>query len=64
MTNFESILKNFYIEPINENKYPKFGKAGRQDYLFTYKKMWFSERTRVFSLRQHVKARFALVEIL
>lgn len=49
MTNFESILKNFYIEPINENKYPKFGKAGRQDNLFTYKKMWFSERTHVFS---------------
>jgi hypothetical protein len=38
MTNFESILKNFYIEPINENKYHKFGKAGRQDYLLTCKK--------------------------
>lgn len=35
MTSFEYILKNFYFEPVNKNKYPKFGKSGRQDYLFT-----------------------------
>ncbi len=38
MTSFEYILKNFYFEPVNENKYPKFGKPGRQDYLFTCKR--------------------------
>jgi hypothetical protein len=47
MTNFESILKNFYIEPINENEYPKFGKAVRQDYLFTCKKC-DSQRTHMY----------------
>ncbi len=26
MSSFESILKNFWFEPVNENKYPKFGK--------------------------------------
>jgi hypothetical protein len=37
MTSFEDILNNFYFEPLNENKFSKFGKAGRQDYLFTCK---------------------------
>jgi hypothetical protein len=37
MTSLEDILENFYFEPLNENKYPKFGKADRQDYLFTCK---------------------------
>ncbi len=38
MTSFEYILSNFYFEPVNENKYPKFGKPGRQDYQFTCKR--------------------------
>ncbi len=38
MTSFEYILKNFYFEPVNQNKYPKFGKPGKQDYLFTCKR--------------------------
>jgi hypothetical protein len=38
MTSLESILKNFYFEPMNENRYPKFGKAGRQDYQFICKR--------------------------
>jgi hypothetical protein len=39
MTSLEYILKNFYFEPANGgNKFPKFGKAGRQDYLFTCKR--------------------------
>jgi hypothetical protein len=33
----ESILKTFYFEEINENKYHKFGKAGRKEYTFTCK---------------------------
>jgi len=38
MTSFEYILKNFYFEPVNGgNKYLKFGKPGRTDYLFTCK---------------------------
>ena len=38
MSSFADILKNFYFEPVNENKYPKFGKSGsRQNYLFTCK---------------------------
>jgi hypothetical protein len=37
MTSLEDILKNFYFQQLNENKFPKFGKAGRQDYLFTCK---------------------------
>jgi hypothetical protein len=37
MTSLEDILKNFYFEPLNENKYPKFGKPGRQDFIFTCK---------------------------
>ena len=35
MTSLESILNNFYFQPMNENKYPKFGKPGRADYTFT-----------------------------
>jgi len=38
MTSLETILKNFYFEPVNENKFPKFGKPRRQDYLFTCKR--------------------------
>ena len=39
MTTFEDIIKNFYFEPLNGgNKYPKFGKSGRIDYLFTCKR--------------------------
>ena len=38
MTSFEYILKNFYFEPLNENKFPKFGKAGKQEYLFVCKR--------------------------
>jgi hypothetical protein len=33
----EEILKNFYFEKVNENKYPKFDKAGRQDFIFLCK---------------------------
>lgn len=38
MSSLENILSNFYFQPVNENKFPKFGKAGRQDYQFTCKR--------------------------
>jgi len=39
MTSLEEILSNFYFEPVNGgNLFPKFGKAGRQDYQFTCKR--------------------------
>jgi hypothetical protein len=40
MTSIETILSNFYFEEIEKPgfKYPKFGKAGRKDYLFTCKR--------------------------
>jgi hypothetical protein len=39
MATFKEILSNFYFEPVNGgNKFPKFGKAGRQDYQFTCKR--------------------------
>lgn len=36
----ESILKNFYFEQVEKagSKYPKFGKAGKKDYIFTCKR--------------------------
>lgn len=39
MSSLENILSNFYFEQVDKpgNKYPKFGKAGRQDYIFTCK---------------------------
>jgi hypothetical protein len=37
MTSLESILSNFYCEKVNENKYPKSGKAGKQDYQLSVK---------------------------
>ena len=40
MTSLESIVKNFYFEEINKpgSRCPKFGKAGRKDFLFTCKR--------------------------
>ena len=39
-TLLESILKNFYFEQVEKagSKYPKFGKAGKKDYIFTCKR--------------------------
>ena len=36
----ENILKNFTFKELEKpgNKYPKFGKAGRKDYIFTCRK--------------------------
>lgn len=40
MSSLENILRNFYFEELEKpgNKYPKFGKAGRKDFLFTCKR--------------------------
>ena len=40
MTSLESILKNFTFEELEKpgSRYPKFGKAGRKDFLFTCKR--------------------------
>jgi hypothetical protein len=38
MTSLETILRNFYFEPVNENKFPNHGKVGRQDYQFICKR--------------------------
>jgi hypothetical protein len=40
MASLENILNNFYFEEVDKpgSKYPKFGKAGRKDYIFTCKR--------------------------
>lgn len=39
MSSLKNILSNFYFEPVDGgNKFPKFGKAGRQDFQFTCKR--------------------------
>jgi hypothetical protein len=39
MTSLEDILKNFYFQHVDGgNKFPKFGKPGRTDYIFTCKR--------------------------
>ena len=58
MTNFEYILKNFYFEPVNEDKYPKFGKGGRQDYLFTCRRCGSQSEPMKFDLDVKIQACF------
>jgi len=67
-TIIETILSNFHFEEVEKpgSRYPKFGKAGKKDYLFTCKRCGISSEPMKFDhdIRYRVGSHLAKIVIL